>query len=328
MRYVVLLLFVAVGVLLLLLARNRYDVANRQLAGLSTVDGTVTSIASNGDLSVKYRVESADYEIVRSLGVNFFPRIRAGDSVPLVVGVARPDSARIRHWSVVYQDVAVTGGFGVVAFAIALGAFVLMGSVPTTAPLRTYTPPAAAVSIDRPMELRNTRQDFSSSLLVAAGVFAAAFLLFRYPYFMWTPWLTYPAAALVFLFAIGLVWAAFYSRSIRIRADSNGIVIVDSDGSRKFGWADVAGLKRETMTQRMRHRPIIRTDHYTYTIEEVAHTFILLDSSGKELLKIDEETPMDPLQDWLLLRAYIPQRTGLQVIETKRESPLGTGQAF
>jgi hypothetical protein len=262
------------------------------------------------------------------VGVNFFPRLRTGDTVPLVFDAARPDSAGVRHWSEVYQDVAVTGGFGVVAFAIAVGAFVLMGSVPTTA-LQRYPLPTAAVSLDRPIELRNTRRDFSSSLIVAGGVFVAAYLLFRYPYFMWTPWLTYPAAALVFLIAIGLVWAAFFSRSLRIRADSNGIEIVDSDGSRKFAWDDVAGLERETMTQPTRHRAITgEVRHFTYTIDEVGHTFILRDGPGNELLKLNEDVPMDPLQDWLLLRAYIAQRTGLQVTETRRESPLGTGQAF
>lgn len=64
-------------------------------------------------------------------------------------------------------------------------------------------------------------------------------------------------------------------------------------------------------------------DDFTHRIEEVARAFILVDNSGKELLKLDEETPMEPKQGWLLLRAYIPQRTRLPIVQESRKSPFG-----
>jgi len=328
MRYALLVLFGAVGVLLLVLAHNRYDVANRQLAGLNTVDGIVSSMAENGDLNVKYRVGSTDYEVVRSLPVNFFPRIRAGERIALVYAAARPDTATVRHWSKVYQDVAVSGGFGLVAIAMAIAAMMAMASAPTTPQTRPLTPPTAAVSLDHPMELRNTRKDFVTSLLVVAGTFVAAFLLWRNPYFLGTPWLSYPAAVAVVLLAAGMLWGSFQNRSLRIRADQFGIEIQDNEGSRHFVWTDVAAIKRETVTKRMQHVSAIKhgsNRDYTYTTHEVQHNLIVEDKTGKALLKLDEDTPMDPLQDWLLLRAYIPQRTGLPVTEVSRESALGDG---
>ena len=45
-------------------------------------------------------------------------------------------------------------------------------------------------------------------------------------------------------------------------------------------------------------------------------------------LKLDEDTPMEPKQDWLLLRAYIPRRTGLPIVQESRKSPFGDAQAL
>jgi hypothetical protein len=331
MRYIVLLLMGTFGVFLLFLARNRYDAVNLKLAGDQTVQGVLSAILANGDLNFKYTVEATDYEIVRSVPVNWFPRLRAGSPVPLVYSADRPDAARVRHWSVVYQDSAVCGFFGVMALVMAITAFVMMGGHPAPAPAMRYAPPAAVVSLDHAIELKNTRQDFVTSLLVAFGVLAAAYLLYRNPYFMWTPWISYPVAVVVAVVGIFMVWGAFFSRSLRIRADRDGVVLTDSDGSRKFAWAEVAVLKHETMTQGVRHRKAIRNNlpsDYFYTTDEVGHWLILLDQSGKVLLKLDEDTPMDPFQDWLRLRAFIPQHTGLPLVEETTKSPLGQRDAL
>ncbi|HEX3745668.1 MAG TPA: hypothetical protein VHW09_17120 [Bryobacteraceae bacterium] len=331
MRYIVLLLLSSFGIFLLFLARNRYEAVNLKLAGDRTVQASLSSILANGDLTLKYTVDAADYEIVRSVPVNFFPRIRAGSPVPLLFSADRPDAARVRHWSVIYQDSAVCGAFGLVALALAMGAFVTLGTTPKPATTTRYPPPAAAVSLNRAIELRNTRRNFVSSLAVALGVFTAAFLLYRNPYFLWTPWLSYPAAAVVAVIGIFMVWGAFFERSIRIRADRDGVVVTDSDGSRKFVWEEVAVLKRETMTQQVRHKSAIThntSSDYWYSVSEVGHAFILLGKSGQVLLKLDEDTPMEPLQDWLTLRAFIPQRTNLPVVQETTKSPLGQRDAL
>src|ERR1700760_3046965 len=99
MRYIVLLLLGTFGLFLLFVARNRYEAVNLKLAGDQTIDGVLSSILANGDLNFKYTVASTGYEIVRSVPVNFFPRLSAGSTVPLVYAPDRPDAARVRHWS-------------------------------------------------------------------------------------------------------------------------------------------------------------------------------------------------------------------------------------
>jgi hypothetical protein len=346
MRYLALLLIGSFGAALLFVAYNRFQAVNGQLASLNTAAGVVESIGPDGDLHVKYTVGSTDYEILRSVPVKV-PWIRTGDAVPLVFSSDRPDAARIRQWSVVYQDSAVTGAFGLAAILAAIVVFLIMGSSglgrvtatanATPSPAES-TAMAAAVStdkpieMDKPIELRNTGKDFVTTLIMAAGIFVVAFLLYRYPYFLWSRWLSYPAAGLVAIVGAFVVWGAFFTKSIRIRADENGVVVTDSDGGHKFLWKDVATLKRETVTQVVQHKSLI--DHhsrkldYSYTQSEIGHYLILLDASGKELLKLDEDTPMTPLPDWDRLRAYIPQRTGLPVQQHSRESPLGVVQGF
>ncbi len=214
---------------------------------------------------------------------------------------------------------------------MAITAFVAFGVTHTSPPPVQYAPPASVVSLDHAIELRNTREDFVTSLVVALGVFAMAFLLYRNPYFLWKPWLSYSAALAVAVIGLFMMWGAFFNRSIRIHADRDGVVVTDSDGSRKFAWEEVAVLKRETMTEVVRHKSAIvnhRASDYSYTTSEVGHTFILLDKSGKVLLKLDEDTPMDPPPDWLALRAFIPQRTGLPVVQETTKSPLGQRDAL
>lgn len=331
MRLGVLLVFGVAGLSLLLLARNRYQAAALQLARLNTVEGVVSSIGADGELNLKYNVGPAAYEIVRSVPINV-PKIRAGDTVPLVYTTDRPDSARVRQWSVVYQDSAAAGGFGILAILMAAAGFVMLGS--SAAPAITASPYvyAGAASLEHPIELRTTRKEFLTTLVVAAGAFIVAFLVCRYPNFLWTPWLSYPAAALIVLTGLFVLWGAFYTKSIRIRADQNGVAITDSDGGRRFLWTDVAGLKHEVLTQEVLHKSAINNNSkkrdFWYTTEEVGHSLILLNDSGNELLKLSEDTPMEPLQDWLRLRAYIPGRTGLTVHEEIRKSPLDPGRPF
>jgi hypothetical protein len=333
MRYALFLLFGTIGVLLLFLARHQYEAVNLRLAGWGAAQGIVRSVKPNGDLNLAYRVESTDYEVVRSVAVNFFPRFRAGDTVNLVYDRARPDTAKVRQWSVMYQDTAVVGGFGLVAILAGVGALVMMGGAPSIERPAPYTAPTSVIVLDHPIEIRETRREFYTTLVVAAVLFVIAFLLFRNPGALRTRWVGYPAASVVLLVGIGIVWGAFYSKSIRIRADQDGLEIKASDGSRKFVWAEVGSLKRETVTQRVRHTPAFSragtgSRSYIYTIEEVGHYFILLDNSGREILKLDEDVAMEPLQDWLTLRAFIPQRTGLPVQQETRKSPLGEGQGF
>ena len=117
-----------------------------------------------------------------------------------------------------------------------------------------------------------------------------------------------------------MIFAAFQNQSMRIRADQDGFEIGDSLGSRKFLWKDVAALKRETVS-----RSTYNSGKYFrrgYSSSVMGRYFILLDSSGKDLLKLDEDVAMEPVQDWLRLRAYIPKRTGLAVEEAARESLL------
>jgi hypothetical protein len=130
MRYAVLLLLGFFGVFLLFVARSRYDSVNVQVASLNTVEGVVKSIGPDGELNLTYDVGPAAYQIVRPVPIKI-PRIRAGDKIPLLYKPDRPDTAKVRQWSVLYPDSLVAGGFGVLAILFAAGAFVAVGNVPS-----------------------------------------------------------------------------------------------------------------------------------------------------------------------------------------------------
>jgi len=330
MRYVVLLVLVSVGSALFYLAWYRYLAVNLQLAGLDSVDGKVDSIAANGDLNLKYSVAGTPYEITRSVPVKFMPSLRAGERVTLLYPTSRPDTAKVWHWSVVYQDSVVTGGFGIAAFIFAIGAFVMMGSVPSRPDMRAGQQPDSTAtrysslplvkSLDQPIELRNARNEFYISFVLAAGGFLAAYLLYRNPAFLWTRYLGYPAAGVAALFGVGMIFAAFQNQSLRLRADNDGIQLKDDSGSRTILWKDVAALKHETVT-----RSTWNSGKYArrgYSSNTMGHYLQLLDASGKVLYKIDEDVAMEPAQDWLRLRAFIPRRTNLPVQEETRETLL------
>jgi hypothetical protein len=253
--------------------------------------------------------------------------------VTLLYKSARPDTAKVRQWSVLYQDSLVAGGFGLVGILFAVGGFVAMGSVPSLrgALNGTVNPQPYAekkhdssipvgTSLDSPIELHNARNEFYISFPMAAAALTAAFFLYRNPWFLWTRWIAYPAVAVVVLFGIGMIFAAFQNQTARIRANQDGIETGDSSGSRKFLWKDVAVLKRETVT-----RSTYQSGKYFrrgYSSSVVGRYLILLDGSGKELLKLDEDVAMEPVEDWLRLRASIPVRTGLEVKEETRETLL------
>jgi hypothetical protein len=298
------------GVFLLFAAVYRYEEDKADLAPLNRVVATVSSIGPDGSLKLKYTVGSTNYEIERSIGVNCFPRIKAGDKVTLLYETPRPDSATVKHWSEIYADSAVAGGFGVVAIFLAVMVFMMVG----TGSVKGHAPVAAAVvtTLDHAIDLRSTWKEFTTTMVIVAGTLVVAFLLYRYPYFLWRPWLSYPVAAVVALLGVGMFWAAFSTKSLRIHADQDGVGIKDSDGSRTFSWTDVAALKRETLTRK-------REDD---GIDELGHYFYLLDGSGGTLLKLNEDEPMEPVPDWMLLRAFIRGRTGLPVKEETRNVAL------
>jgi hypothetical protein len=331
MRYAVLVTMGLFGGFLLWAAQYRYQAVNLQLAHLNSVEAVVTSVGPDDDLHLKYAVGSTPYEIVRSVGVNLFPSIKAGDKVLLAYDTARPDTATLRHWSETYQDSAVAGGFGVVAIVMAVAVFVIMGSGIKGDAVRPPQAVAVVTTLDRPIELKNAGSGVFSTLVLAVGIFGAAFLLYRNPDFMWSRYLSYPVATLIALFGGFLAWSAFFTKAPGIHADQRGIVVNNSDGGHQFLWEDIAALKHEIVTQEVVHRPLSQLNShkndFISTTEEVAHTFVLLDSSGKELLKLNEDVPMKPFEDWMRLRGYIRGRTGLPVEEAIRESPQGPREA-
>jgi hypothetical protein len=328
MRVAVWLALTCIGLLLLFFARNRYQAANIQLSRLNSVEAVVSAVGADGALHLRYTVAAEAYEIDRDVPVNI-PKIHIGDKVTLLYQASRPDAARLRQWSVVYQDAAVIGGFGAAAILIAMVVFVMMGTPPTIAPSPQIY--AGIATLDHAIELKNTRREFVVELAIPCGIFVAAILLWRNPYFLWWPWLSYSGAVAIAILGLFMVWNAFDTKAIRIRADQEGVAIKDPAGDRKFPWGEVTLLKHRTMTEVRRHRHAIRNNResdYWYTTDEIGHWLILLDAGGKELLKLDEDTPMEPLQDWLRLRAFIPGRTGLTPQEEITQSPLGQRDAF
>src|SRR5882724_1501902 len=155
MRYAALVLLGSFGVFLLFIARYRYQAVNVQAAGMNTVEALVQSIGPDGELKLTYRVGAESFEIVRSVPIRI-PRIRAGDQVTLLYNTTRPDTAKVRQWSVLYPDSLVFGGFGLVAILFGVGAFVALGRVPSTGEAlknpREISAPISA-SLDHPIEL-------------------------------------------------------------------------------------------------------------------------------------------------------------------------------
>ncbi len=190
---------------------------------------------------------------------------------------------------------------------------------------------AANLSLGNGIELRHSRKELLGNLIGPLVFFALAYLVWRYPGWLWRPWLSYTGCVLLILAAIAMIWSAFDMKGTRIAANENGVEVKGTADARKFSWNDIASLQRETVTRRVRHLHAIRHNtsaDYWYSTEEESHTFTLFDHSGKALLAIDEDEPMEPVEDWLKLRAYIPQRTGLPVTQVTRESKLGDRQAI
>ncbi len=185
-------------------------------------------------------------------------------------------------------------------------------------------------SLEHPMILRTTKSEFTTDLVMAFGALLVAFLLFRYPDFLWKPLLGYIAGTLVGIVGLFWIWGAFYTKSFEIHADQSGVEVKDSDGGHRFSWSDVAALRHETITQDVVHKNLSQDmkNFGTRTTEEVAHYLILLDAAGKELLKLNEDSPMQPFDDWIRLREFIPSRTGLVVEQITKKSILGERQGF
>jgi hypothetical protein len=315
MRYVSLLFFGAFGVALLFLAYNRFQSAASFVASANAVEGTVKSLTNDGDFLLAYRVGSEDYTIQRSVPINYFPKIKVGDTVPLLYTSDRPDYANFSHWSRVYEQFNVCAFLGAMAMIAAIGSFLMFGM--------DGTPPAQVVvvtALDHPIDLRSTWKEFWTGMVVSLIPCLFAFAIYRVTHDRW-PWLSYIGVAFFVLLALGLMWATAFSKSIQIHADQDGVQIKDNDGVRRFPWTDVAALKRETTTRNVLHERADGTrDH---TVEEMTHDFCLLDATGKELLRLNEDAPMEPLNDWMLLRGYIRGRTGLPVKEETKKNILG-----
>ena len=315
MRYVALLFFGAFGVALLLLAYNRYQSATSFLETANTVQGTVNSQDDDGDFHLTYRVGSKDYRVSQSVPINHFPKIKVGDTVPLVFTPDRPDYANFRHWSRVYEQFNVCAFLGLMAMIAAIGSFTMMGFEGTPRPQVVVV-----TALDHPIDLRSTWKEFWTGMLVSLIPFLFAFAMYRATHYRW-PWLSYIGVALFTLLAFGLMWAAAFTKSIRIHADQDGVQIKDNDGTRRFSWTDVAALKRETTTRKLRNDRADGTRDYG--VQEMTHNFCLLDGFGKELLRLNEDAPMEPVNDWMVLRGYIRGRTGLPVEEETKKNILG-----
>ena len=131
-----------------------------------------------------------------------------------------------------YPDSLVACGFGVVAILFAVGAFVALGNVPSRGGAlknphsygeqKHESSSPVSASLDPPIELRNARNEFCISFLMAAGAFIAAFFLYRNPWFLWTRWISYPATALIVLLGTVLrsetasVRVSFCGRTLRL----------------------------------------------------------------------------------------------------------------
>jgi hypothetical protein len=319
MRYVGLLFFGAFAVPLLYLAFNRYQSAISYLANSDAVEGTVSSAIDDDTFKVKYRVGSTDYQVERSVPINHFPTIHVGDTVPLGIIPDRPDDADFRHWSRVYQQALVCGFLGTMAMIAAIGSFLMMS-------YEGSPPPAVSVVtvLDHAIDLHSTWKEFSTSIVVSLIPLIFAFAMYRVTHYRW-PWLSYIGAGCFCLLTCGLIWAAIFTKSLKIHADQDGVRVNDSDGTRQFAWKDVAALKRETTVRNVIDNRNDRTS--TSSIQEMSHHFFLLDAFGKELLDLNEDAPMDPVADWMLLRGYIRGRTGLPVKEEVKKSILGDSRA-
>jgi hypothetical protein len=315
MRYVGLLFFGSFAVALLFLAFNRYQAAISYLAISDAVEGTVSSAVDDDTFKVTYRVGSKDYQVERPVPINHFPTIRVGDTVALRIIPDRPDAADFQHWSKVYQQALVSGFLGVMAMIAAIGSFLMMS-------FEGSPPPAVAVVtvLDHAIDLHSTWKEFLTGIVTSLIPLLFAFAMYRVTHYRW-PWLSYIGAGCFCLLTCGLIWAAFFNKSLRIHADQEGIRVRDNDGTRQFAWKDVAALKRETTVRNV--VDVRRDGTSTSSVQEMGHHFCLLDAFGKELLNLNEDAPMDPVSDWMLLRGYIRGRTGLPVKEEVKKSILG-----
>ncbi|MCX6636618.1 MAG: hypothetical protein NT090_16275, partial [Acidobacteria bacterium] len=299
--------------LLLYFARRQYLKVNGELASMTEVQGLFEGIApETGNLTFSYQLGEMSYRFWASRPFAY-PKIRPGDRVAVVVPPGRPAEGRLRHWSTLYVTPMVLSGFVLFCLLLAYASY----AVPGRSQARVSLAPSPVAALEAPIEL-HTPGDMAVTIVILAIVaFCFAALNIFNPETLWTRWLAYPAAFLAVILGIALLFASRSVRQMRIRADENGIEVIQGSDSRRIRWSDVAGLKMRRTYREEYSGPAGSTGRGKSKVRGEP-SLIFLDKAGRELLELRADwAPSDQCRR---LFDYIPVRTGLSVQkEVKRD---------
>lgn len=319
MRWVALLLFGAFGAILLVLANNTYRGISAGLARMNAADGVIASIDEPRNVvAVKYKVpiESAETPAGapaprREEEREFYTTrpskaTRVGDKIRILYNPARPDAPQPDVWTAIYQEALVLGGAGLVAIFLALGAFFTVGTDTTPA---TAEEPVMVLS--EPIELHRERSQLVWLVVLALAGMGAMVYLASNPGILWTRFLAYPAVFVGVIICLVVLASVYDGWTERLRVTQDGVERSSAwKITTRVAWSDVAKVKS------------VRSTGTEYSSGRSRKTFhpphiVLFDDSGRELLDLST-AGWDPPDNLRKLVAYIPKRTGLNVVEEIR----------
>jgi hypothetical protein len=207
---------------------------------------------------------------------------------------------------------------GLIGIALAAGTWHFIGQQQQ---LAREQPPQAPAAVEQPamvvrppasIELHQSGGSVLSLYGYALCFLFAAGWLVRYPDTLRTGWLSYPAAAVMLVLAVGAVLIALSQRDVRYVADANGIEIRRPQTSERVAWKDVATVK-EVERWRKRYRSAL-TDF-------LGRHLAFEDREGEELLRLEDVAPAEAYQRLL---ESIPAWTG-HPVQHETEGLRGSG---
>lgn len=167
-----------------------------------------------------------------------------------------------------------------------------------------FQPPAT------PIELLLSTDQIGGSLSSAVGLIALAIWLFTSTDSPWLRLLAWPAALIALLFAIWSLWDAWHEHGMRVRADAEGLQMLDGESTQRVAW-------RQVMRIRLVEHWADDDPNKRSSSKSVRRRELVFDGPAeRELLRL--KMPLRPAEANAALLASLPAWTG-QVIEIEQQ---------
>lgn len=183
------------------------------------------------------------------------------------------------------------------------------GLTPLT-PRVTELPAGTTAPPDTPIQMRIAGATRRDDWYWSAGLLFGALCLFGDPTYLWTRWLTYPAAVLMLLGSIAAGFSGWAGLRRHMEASARGFETIERFGWKMITWDQVGAVR------------IIET-HITHLdsggnrtmSQSVDYQLIFIDRQGAVLDRIP--VPLEPTEAYELFLGAVPHWTGKPVIKER-----------